>query len=97
MRVYISGPMSDYPDYNYEAFNEAERLLKETGFVPLNPARNPQGLEYNHYMDISMAMIRASEAVFCLDGYENSKGALAEIAYAKSLGLQIIIEKETLG
>lgn len=86
MRVYISGPMSGIADYNFPAFFAAEVELRDCGDTVLNPARNPKGLEYNHYMDIAMAMIRASDAVCLLPGWENSKGAKAEVAYAESLG-----------
>lgn len=86
MRVYIAGPMTGIEDYNFPAFFNAERRLKAAGYTVLNPARNPEGLEYHHYMDIAMAMIRSSEAVCVLPGWEKSKGARAEVAYAEALG-----------
>jgi len=90
MRVYISGPMTGIENYNFDNFNRAEQALKKDGHVVLNPARNPSGLEYKHYMDIDMAMIRGSEAVFCLEGFERSRGSMAEVAYAISLGLKMM-------
>ncbi|MCP4756388.1 MAG: DUF4406 domain-containing protein [Proteobacteria bacterium] len=89
MRIYISGPMTGLPEFNQPAFFKAEDLLVSAGHTPLNPARSPKGLEYRHYMDIAFAMVRSAEAVFCLPGWENSKGATAEIAYAESLGLKV--------
>jgi hypothetical protein len=93
MRIYISGPMTGIENNNFDSFYRAECQLKGEGHTVLNPASNPLGLEYNHYMDISMAMIRSSEAVYCLPGFNKSKGAMAEVAYAVSLGLEILGEK----
>lgn len=38
MRLYISGPMTDMPNHNYLAFNEAAKQLREAGYEVLNPA-----------------------------------------------------------
>lgn len=40
MKVYIAGPMSGIPEFNYPAFNTAEGQLFVAGFMPLNPARS---------------------------------------------------------
>jgi len=92
MRVYISGPMTGRKDYNFPAFHEAEKALKNKGLTPLNPARNPPGLEYHHYMDLAMAMVRCSQAILLLPGWEESRGAQAELAYARSIGLEVMAE-----
>lgn len=90
MAVYISGPMTGYDNYNRPAFFEAEKMLKSQGYEVFNPAKNPDGLTYSQYLDIDMAMVRCSNAIYCLPGCDKSKGAQAEIAYAKSLGLLFI-------
>lgn len=81
--------MTGLPDFNYPAFFAEEELLKKSGHIVLNPARNPKGLRYESYMDISLAMIRASDRMHVLEGFMKSKGALCEIAYAESLGKQV--------
>jgi len=88
-RVYISGPMTGFPDFNFPAFRDASARLRGLGHCVLNPARNPLGLEYHHYMDIAMAMVRCAEVVVLLPGAETSKGSRAEVAYAVSLGLSV--------
>jgi nucleoside 2-deoxyribosyltransferase len=85
MIIYIAGPMTNMPDKGFPAFFEKEKELKKLGFTVINPARNPAGLRYDHYIDISLAMVRSADALVVLDGYEVSKGALCEIAYAHSL------------
>lgn len=39
MTVYIAGPMTGIPNYNFEAFFAAEAALLEQGYRVLNPAR----------------------------------------------------------
>jgi len=95
-RVYISGPMTGLPENNFPAFFEAEKELKKQGKYPINPARNPDGLEYHHYMDISLAMVRCADSVCLLPGWENSSGAVVEVAYARSLGKEIKSRDEIL-
>ncbi len=36
--VFISGPMTGYPDFNHETFNQAADLLRWAGFDVINPA-----------------------------------------------------------
>ncbi|KFC08291.1 hypothetical protein GTGU_01487 [Trabulsiella guamensis ATCC 49490] len=92
MKIYIAGPMTGIPKYNRPAFHfEAMRLASE-GHVVLNPATLPDGLSKPEYMDICCAMLRCSDAVFMLRGWEKSDGAVAEHALAKTIGLEIITE-----
>lgn len=36
--VYIAGPMTGYPNFNFDAFYAAEKELKEAGWIVYNPA-----------------------------------------------------------
>ncbi len=83
--IYLSGPMTGIPSNNYYAFHHAEAELHAVGIQVLNPARHPDGLTYEQYMDIDMAMVRACTGVATLPGWSESKGARAEIAYAAAL------------
>lgn len=64
--------------------------LMDMGYTVLNPATLPEGLTQGEYMDICFAMLRAADAIYLLEGYENSKGALAELAYAEKLEMEVI-------
>lgn len=88
-KVYIAGPMTGYDNYNRQSFNDAAVRLHISGMNPLNPAILPDGLTQGQYMDICFAMIRAADEIYLLKGYEESKGATAELAYAEKLGLAI--------
>lgn len=87
--VYISGPMTGLPEYNYTAFKEATELLEASGFIVLSPHTLPIGLDYDQYLDIALANIRACDQVYVLRGWSSSIGAKAEIAYAKAIGKEI--------
>jgi nucleoside 2-deoxyribosyltransferase len=84
--LYICGPMTGLPAKNYYAFRDAERELASRGVECLNPASLPEGLSYEQYMDIDMAMVRNSLGVVTLPGWTESKGARAEVAYATAIG-----------
>lgn len=88
-KVYIAGPMTGYEDYNRQEFYKSATKLHFEDSIPLNPAILPDGLTQGQYMDICFAMIRAADEIYLLKGYEESKGAMAELAYAEKLGLVI--------
>ena len=91
MKIYIAGPISDYEDYNREAFMIAEEKLKRVpGDIVLNPASLPTGLDEHEYMDICLAMLRCCDAIYLLNGWRASAGASAEYALAYKLGLKVI-------
>ncbi len=89
-KIYIAGPMTGYENFNRDSFNVEADFMKKAGRTPLNPAILPDGLTQGQYMDICFAMIRAADAIYLLKGYEESKGAMAELAYAEKLELEII-------
>lgn len=86
-RIYIAGPMSGLPDENRPEFHAYAQLMREYGYVVLNPATLPAGLTQDQYMDICTAMVRAADEVHLLPGWENSAGAKVEYHYALKRGL----------
>lgn len=91
MKIYIAGPITGHDGYR-ERFGQFERLVQQKGHVPMNPARLPDGFEHEEYMHICYSMIDVCEAVFLLPGWEQSKGALLELAYANRTGKRIVEE-----
>lgn len=95
MKVYIAGPMSGLPDFNYPAFNTAEGELLVAGHFPLNPTRaeehNTTGKPqtWSWYMRHALGMVAQADGVALLPGWENSKGATLEHFVALQLGLDI--------
>lgn len=46
-QIYIAGPMSGYPEWNYPSFFAAEDKLREAGWHTKNPARKDQEMGYD--------------------------------------------------
>jgi hypothetical protein len=40
-KIYIAGPMSGYPEFNFPAFFGAQKKLEEKGWYVFNPANKP--------------------------------------------------------
>ena len=90
--IYISGPMTGIENLNREAFEKAERLLRESGHFPINPHRFPQLATYEDYLLLDLEMIAmAAEAIALLPGWENSPGAKKELKAALDLNLNVMV------
>ena len=91
--VFISGPMTGIPMYNYPAFCKAEEELRDRGFAVINTAHNfgqEITLDHNQYMRMCFHQLLCVDAIYQLDGWRHSEGATAENILAKSLGLEVI-------
>lgn len=88
--VYIAGPMTGYKEYNRPAFHAKEAELKELGYCVLSPANLPDGMTVPQYMNIDIAMLQQCDYIYMLDGWEESTGAKAELAIAKSLKIRVL-------
>lgn len=108
-RVYIAGPMTGHEKFNFDKFNETAARLRELGIACVNPALIGQAaldlLEQKAFNDLKAADKWAMEqnewllkthcnAILLLEGWELSKGAKQELAYALSHDYEIILEKE---
>lgn len=78
--IYIAGPITGVAKY-WEAFEEAEELLTELGYIALTPSRLPQGMTNEQYTRIDFAMIDSADAVIFLPGSQDSRGASLELKY----------------
>lgn len=89
--LYIAGPMTGLPDYNYDAFHAAQAELHRAGFVVMNPARNglPMGLQWHQYMRRDLSMLIACNGIALLPGWERSRGARLEVAWADALQMPV--------
>lgn len=98
--VFISGPMTGLPDYNYQEFFRVEKLLRDAGYSVINPASNGvrDGWEWRDYMTQSLMMLltRDVDAVVTLDGWKRSKGASLEVYVARALGMDVVPAHELL-
>jgi len=95
--VYISGPMTGLPFFNYFRFYAVAGLIaKEYGCEVLNPARHRDGMPYQFYMDCAVDDLKHATAIVLLDGWEKSRGANFELDTAAKNGIQRIISQTDL-
>lgn len=88
MILYIAGPMTGLPEFNYPAFFKAEEKLASLGYDTLNPARN-HGNDWQEYMRAGITQVCASDGIAFLPFWERSRGASLEIRIARELGIPI--------
>ena len=94
MLVYISGKITRNENYKND-FLKAECWLKLNDYTPINPAKLDEALPkltYQQFMAIDYKLIELCDAIFMLDGWQKSKGACAELSYAKSLGKKVLYQ-----
>ena len=94
-KVYVAGPMTGLPEFNYPAFRAAGSLLAAEGFDVLNPVEveqenasgEPQAWDW--YMRRALRMVVDADGVALLPGWERSRGARLEFHVATSLELDV--------
>jgi hypothetical protein len=94
-KIYIAGPMTGLPEFNFPAFFKAEEFLKEQNYEPLNPA-NLKSYEgdltgdelWAWYMRGAIELLIQAEEICLLSGWNASKGARLEQRIAAALGMK---------
>jgi hypothetical protein len=94
MKTYIAGKITGNPDY-YEHFQRAALDLRMKGHTVISPTILPDGLEYADYMHACFALVDVAEAVYMLNNWQESAGAVEEHRYAHHTGKIILYEKES--
>lgn len=93
MKVYISGPMTGLPDFNYPAFNAAAARLRHLGYDVVNPVdigrELGDGLLWSQYMRPCIAAVLQCDALVLLPGWAESRGAKLERDVALAIGLRV--------
>ncbi|UDL14634.1 nucleoside deoxyribosyltransferase [Arthrobacter phage KeAlii] len=101
MQLYLAGPMTGYPRWNFDAFERGASVLRSAGFVVVSPAETdlaegfdpdaPPELFTREHLIAALRrdteLVLASDGVALLDGWRQSKGALAERALARAAGI----------
>lgn len=110
MRLYLAGPMTGYPDYNYPAFHRAADRLRADGHDVVSPAElddpshTPGDWTWDAYLRRDLAHLLDCGAVAVLPGWRASKGATLETQVAAALGMPVYdagtlepVDETTLG
>lgn len=88
-RIYISGPMTGLPDFNYPAFNAEAARLRALGYHVENPAENPPQDSWEAYMEVCIPQLLTCDTIALLPGWSESRGALWERYVASQEGITI--------
>lgn len=100
MKIYLSGPMSGRPEYNFPEFHAAAARLRNAGFEVISPAEldgdpppgvAPGDCTYNSYLarDVQIVADPTIAGIAVLDGWEESGGARLEVTVAHRLGKRV--------
>ena len=104
MRVFISGPVTGYPDYK-DRFNNAELKLAETGYKVINPAKildfdMAEGIDPDHIskyqenMNNCYELIDECDAIYHMKGWIGSHGCQQEHRYGILKGKIFMYEED---
>lgn len=98
MRIYVAGPMTGLPGFNYSAFHDAATRLRALGHDVENPAENPEPpcKTWRGYMRMAIRQLVTCDCVALLPGWEESRGARIERRIANDLELRAVPLQELL-
>lgn len=96
MKVYISGKISGLPlNEVKEKFEKAEEWLEEICCAPVNPLKkagfNPDASWENHMIE-GIRLLFDCDAIYMLDDWLNSRGAIIEKSIAEISGKQVYFQ-----
>ena len=98
MKVYVAGPMTGIEAFNFPAFDFARDGLRFAGYEVVSPADLDRAIGFDPTKNTldgfdKLAAIRRDieaiiecDAIYMLQGWENSVGATAEFHLARWLG-----------
>jgi hypothetical protein len=100
MKIFISGPMTGYENWNFPAFNEAAERFHEAGYQVINPAKFYESIDmtpiqWEEAMRQAIKLMVDCDAIAMLPGWRKSKGARIEAAIAYQLGFKFF-DAETM-
>lgn len=99
--VYLSGPMTGLPDFNFPAFEEATAALRAIGVVVLSPHEHDleggfdpssegEDFDLRAALEWDVAAVIRSDAVVVLPGWQSSPGCTVEVAIAAAMDIPVV-------
>jgi hypothetical protein len=89
--LYLSGPMTGKPEFNFPAFHAAASDLRARGFTVINPAEldaaDAAPMEWEQYLRRDIRHLMDADRIALLPGWEYSRGAKLELHIATALGM----------
>lgn len=97
-RLYLSGPMSGLPEFNFPAFHKVAGLLRAKGHFVVSPAEitTDTGASWQECLRADIKALCDCDAVALMDGWEHSNGAHLELHIAHRLGLRVHLVRDLL-
>lgn len=91
MILYLSGPMTGYPDFNYPAFHAAKSALEARGYGVVSPADLPirDDWEWCDYILVDIDSVFQVDGVATLPDADKSNGARIECRIAERRGIAV--------
>jgi len=98
LRIYLSGPMTGYPNFNYPLFNVVSGMLRKAGHTVYNPAEfqhdEPEFPPRKAFSAYAKFICEEADAIVLLPSWGQSLGVSAELALAKNCKLRVIELKD---
>lgn len=89
-KVFLSGPITNEPYFNTQAFMEAAGAIRALGFDVFNPREIDRGdttLPREHYMRVCLrTLVNECDVLVSLPRWSSSKGAWLERHVAEEMG-----------
>lgn len=106
--VYLSGPMTGLPRWNFDAFDASAIALRSLGLVVLSPHEKDldagfdpdgdgAGFDLRAALEWDVNAVIEADAVVVLPGWENSPGCAIEVTVAEALGKPVFTIADVLG
>lgn len=91
-RIYIAGPMTGLPEFNFPAFHAMAAAMRAEGWHVENPAEHGhvEGAEWADYLRFDIGRLSTCEAMMLLPGWSRSRGARLEVHIAKEIGMRML-------
>jgi len=91
MKLYIAGPMTGLPDFNFPAFHAVAATLRAAGHDAVNPAEiNPDtAADWCDCMFEDLKQLSGCDGIVMLPGWDKSPGAQIERLWAGRTGKKI--------
>ncbi|WP_206676822.1 DUF4406 domain-containing protein [Mycobacteroides franklinii] len=99
-RFYIAGPMTGYREYNYPAFAEMAKRLRDAGLNVVSPHElHPAdpNVPWDWYLRRDLRELVECTHIVLLPGWIQSRGAQLEHHVAEALGMRIVHPGEVQG